>query len=89
VLTYAFAQLIHYVVWLVWIPAVEPLGVTHAARGDGWFIAALSIVAMGLPILAAIENPIALRDQYLALSSFHGWLELTVLTYCGLRGHAD
>ncbi len=88
VLTYAFAQLIHYVTWLVWIPAVKPAAGTPGSRRGGAFIAALIIVAMGLPMLAAIESPIALRDQYLALSSFHGWLELTVLAYCGVRGHA-
>ena len=40
-------------------------------------------------MIAMLGDPVSFREQYLALSSFHGWLELAVLTYFGLRAHAD
>lgn len=89
VLVYAFAQLLHYVIWLVWMPRLVPAGVGRNAAAPGWFAAALIGVALVFPMIAMLGDPVAFRDQYLALSSFHGWLELALLGYCGLRSHAD
>ena len=89
VLVYAFAQLLHYVIWLVWMSQINAGDTRRKPRTSGGFVAAMIVVAVGLPMLAVIGNPIALREQYLALSSFHGWLELVVLAYCGLGSDAD
>lgn len=89
VLVYALAQLLHYVVWLVWIPRASAVVRPPDHKSYDAFPVVLIIAALGLPLLAMLWNPIAIRDQYLALSSFHGWLELTVLMYCGLSAHAD
>lgn len=89
VLVYGFAQLLHYVIWLVWMPRMQSAGVTSSVGGSGWFAAALIGVAVVLPMLAMLGDPVAFRDQYLALSSFHGWLEIAALTYFGFRAHAD
>ncbi len=89
VLIYAFAQLLHYAVWLWWLPALarEPLPDRQPLRGSRWLmiVGALAV----LPILAVLSgNAIAVRETYLALSSFHGWLELSVLAAVGWRSHA-
>lgn len=89
VLVYAFAQLLHYVIWLVWMPQINAGDTRRKPRTSDGFVAAMVVAAVGMPMLAVIGNPIALREQYLALSSFHGWLELVVLAYCGLRFDAD
>lgn len=88
VLVYAFAQLLHYVIWLVWMPRLQRAEVNGDGR-LGWFAAALIGAALVLPMIAMLGDPVSFREQYLALSSFHGWLELAVLTYFGLRAHAD
>jgi hypothetical protein len=87
ILVYAFAQLLHYVIWLVWMPRLATADATRGVAGPAWLAAVLIGIALLLPMIAMLGNPIALRDQYLALASFHGWLELAVLAYCGLRPH--
>jgi hypothetical protein len=89
VLVYAFAQLLHYAVWLWWLPT-SARGVTEsrpAVSGNKLALIAGSIAA--LPIVAWLAgNPVDVRNTYLALSGFHGWLELSVLAFVGLRSHA-
>lgn len=84
VLVYAFAQLVHYIAWLAWIPRLQRVAAPRRGR-----MGAVAIVALGsmllVPLLAATSDPIRIRDGYLALSGFHGWLELSVLAYGGLN----
>ena len=89
VLVYAFAQLLHYVIWLVWMPRLPGAEMNDVGGRLGWFAGALIGAALVLPMTAMLGDPVSFREQYLALSSFHGWLELAVLGYCGLRFHAD
>jgi hypothetical protein len=91
VLVYGFAQLMHYVVWLVWMPTLIDDNAARTARRPTQsvpFVPILIALMLALPLLSMMKDPIVIRDQYLALSSFHGWLELSVLAWCGLRIHA-
>jgi hypothetical protein len=84
VLVYAFAQALHYAVWLVLIPSVA-----HRPR-ERWSIASLRedlgpvglVVAASLCLavpVAGVLAPVATRDVYLSLVLFHGWLEIAVI----------
>jgi hypothetical protein len=83
VLLYAFAQALHYVVWLVLIPRLTP---TRSLRGDLGPVAlgvALALVAV-VP-LAGCFAPVRVRAIYLSLVLFHGWLELAVMAHLWTR----
>ena len=90
---YAFCQLLHYAVWLYLLPralrAREPR-VRAAMRTDqtttrrALMPGAVWSCVLIVPLYAYLTDPISARDHYLALASFHGWLELAVLAHCGL-----
>ena len=93
VLIYAFAQSMHYTLWLRLVPgtmAPSPApqsfrrGVT-ALRADLGRVGLA--VAVGLSVLVpvvAIGDPVGTRATYLALVLFHGWLELAVIAHLAL-----
>ena len=54
-----------------------------APRGPGlWAIAAILLLAV--PLAVYLTNPITVRDRSLTLASFHDWVELSLLAYCGI-----
>jgi hypothetical protein len=91
VLFYAFAQAIHYVVWIRLMPGTLPWSprpstptisralseLTADLTRPGMLFAVVSIVAiLGFSLVDAAGT----RAAYLSLVLFHGWLELAVLT---------
>lgn len=82
---YAFAQAMHYTVWLRLIPEEDrdrPTPRTWAAsfralRGDvgPWILGAAALGAIGFGVYA-IVNLVAARDAYLNAAIFHGHLEI-------------
>ena len=95
-LAYALAQLMHYAVWLDLLPRVL-FARPHAARAmhaptmrttdknthHTALLLAVCVAVLAVPLYAYLSDPIATREHYLAFASFHGWLELAVLAYCG------
>jgi hypothetical protein len=96
--SFIFLQSVHYLTWLVLIPMdgstrsgsasfrrsfrglVADLGAPGAAAAAGvWAIVA------GFGTTA----PLATRSVYLALVSFHVWLELAALAFYAVRGRTD
>jgi hypothetical protein len=87
VLLFAYAQLLHYVMWLDAIPAV--LGEPHTPRppSESWsrwwqdLGAPLAVVVIAASVLIpalAVRDPASVRASYLSLALFHGWLEIAV-----------
>jgi hypothetical protein len=71
-IAFAFLQGVHYTIWLGWIPASQPA----PKRG----IATVAIAAATLTVLAgALYNPAWARTTYLALATFHIYLEIVIL----------
>lgn len=84
-LSFVFLQAVHYAAWLVWIPQDDTQGagpptltMTHrnllrdfTPWGLGLVLAAMMTLAV-----AAMQAPVAARDRYMVLASFHAWLEL-------------
>lgn len=90
-LAYAFLQAVHYVVWLRLIPSTQarvPAASTFrrslgSLRDDFGLLglAAIAATALAVPALACALDPARVRDGYLALAVFHGWLELAIVAY--------
>lgn len=79
VLSFVLLQALHYSVWLHLVPvarggrgASEDLGAQWLAVG-----AALAIAVA----LAGVADPARTRGAYLAVATFHGWLELAVAAH--------
>lgn len=69
---FAFLQGVHYAIWLGWIPA------SQQARSSK--LAALAVGGATLVVLAgALRDPAWARTTYLALATFHIYLEIVVL----------
>jgi len=91
VLVYAFLQALHYVIWLRLIPSTQsqtPAASTFrrslaSLRADfgAVALAAIVVVALAVPTLACVYEPARVRDLYLSVALFHGWLELAVIGY--------
>ena len=88
---YAFAQAVHYAVWLRLVPEEErsaatverPRGAAHAWREltrdlGPWILAGGALAAVGFAAYAVIDVVVA-RDTYLRLAIFHGHLELAAV----------
>lgn len=85
VVLYAFAQAVHYVVWLRLVPEDDRPSKTPRSYGQsfrvlgadigGWLLWLAVIGAVGLAGWAVVA-PGQARDGYLRLASFHGHLEL-------------
>jgi hypothetical protein len=85
VLLFAFAQALHYAVWLVLLPAAARTG-----TGPRPFLAGLradlGTAGIVIAVLASLAVPLAglvdaagARAVYLSLVLFHGWLEVAVI----------
>lgn len=92
VLLFAFAQAVHYTVWLRVIPqspryrtpeTPPSLARTSSALRLEWGrvgLACALAACCALPLLATL-SPTKARDTYLSLAAFHGWLELAALVF--------
>jgi hypothetical protein len=91
---FAFLQSVHYAIWLIAIPqgdslAAGPPTYRMKARALGRDFGAIGLWLIALSILvvgaAGAYAPLQTRNTYLALASFHSWLELALLAYLGAR----
>lgn len=90
VTAYVFLQSIHYAIWLNLIPQEQTLGqgtltfrmslrsllADFGAKG-----LAFVVVAAGTVLVLGALSPERTRNVYVSLATFHGYLELTMLTY--------
>jgi len=98
--SYLFLQSVHYSAWLSWIPQEE-----QPKRGTPTFrmsvrslfadlgasrVAAVGIAASAV-LIGAYFNVHRARGLYLSLATFHGYLELALLSFFWVRGakHAE
>ena len=77
---FAFMQAVHYAIWLDWIPRGAPLSSdavssTKRARLAGMAVAGATLAVIG----AALVDAAWARTTYLALATFHIYLELVIL----------
>jgi hypothetical protein len=93
VLLYAFAQSVHYAVWLRLIPEDDRVrraprsfvASVRALRDDlGAPILVLATLASAALAIWAVVDLVAARDGYLRAAQFHGHLELAAATYLWL-----
>jgi len=81
VLVYAFAQALHYILWLYVIPRSSP-GRASLRREFGRLgVALLAVATLAVPLLAIAGTATHIRSAYLALVVFHAWLELAVIAF--------
>jgi hypothetical protein len=94
-LSFIFMQSVHYLVWLVLIPSDERLsGGSVSFRRSfrdlvadlGALGAALAVGAWALVLCFGAVAPFRTRNTYLAIASFHVWLELAVLVVFAVGG---
>lgn len=89
VMLFAFAQSLHYAIWIRLVPQSldpRPVPATFArslARlgrdfGRGG-LAVLAALAVGLPLLAVLWDADGARIAYLVAVVFHGWLEIALI----------
>lgn len=71
-LAFTFLQGVHYAIWLGWIPAAKPQRTSRLARV---VVAGASLIV----VAAALRDPAWARTTYLALATFHIYLEIVVL----------
>lgn len=86
VASFAFLQSMHYAVWLHAVPQEETRGNATLtfrmsarklqAELGAWGLAGAALLCVAVPAAAALGSPLAVKDLYLSLSSFHGYLEL-------------
>ncbi|HEX7902063.1 MAG TPA: hypothetical protein VF950_30160 [Planctomycetota bacterium] len=92
-LLFAYAQAIHYAVWLRLIPGERSASETpvpfrrglsglRARLGTPAFAIAI-VLALAVPLVGAVA-PAETRRLYLELAGFHAWLELAVAAHLGL-----
>jgi hypothetical protein len=89
-LSYVFLQAVHYSVWLGWLPQDDTRaeGTTsfrmswRSLRADlSWLFYPVAITSLIVPVLGVALGAVLIRDWYLSLASFHGYLELAMLAY--------
>ncbi len=68
---FTFLQGVHYLVWLDWMPRGAPRMPTKP-----WMLVVIGLMAV---LTAALVDPMWARGTYLALATFHIYLELVVL----------
>jgi len=95
VLTFAFLQSVHYVVWLRLIPedarerpAPRPFAASWRALVQDFGLAPLCVcaaIALGIAAWGVVDL-VAARDGYLRLATFHGYLELAAGALLVLSG---
>jgi hypothetical protein len=95
VCAWIFLQSVHYLVWLVLVPTDAELGSGATSFRQSLRSLAQDLGPVGLALFAASfvafaglggVAPLATRNAYLALASFHAWLELAGLAYCAAGG---
>jgi hypothetical protein len=74
VLLYAFAQAVHYAVWLCLVPEEDP-----------WLLAGGALASIALAAYAVVDVVLA-RETYLRLAIFHGHLELAAVALLFVEG---
>jgi hypothetical protein len=81
VLLFAFAQSVHYAIWLSLLPtALAPRRALSSLRTDVGTPALLAALALAVLVpLAGAFFPARTREIYLSLVLFHGWLELALI----------
>jgi len=95
--SFAFLQAVHYLIWLVGIPAADRPGDGGRSWRAGWrdlvrdlrpagvaTVVAVTVLVAGSGLLAAAPT----RRLFLSIGSFHAWLELAVLALALGRGAA-
>jgi hypothetical protein len=96
VLLYAFAQSIHYAVWLRLVPEDDRprraprsfVASLRALRDDlGAPLVVVAVVASTALAAWAVVDLVAARDGYLRAAQFHGHLELAAAAFLWLRRH--
>jgi MFS family permease len=85
---YAFAQAVHYTVWLRLIPEEArersaPRGFASSVRAlvadvNPWLLGAMLLAMVGFAVYGAVDV-VAARDKYLYFAIFHGHLELAAI----------
>lgn len=97
VLFFAFAQSIHYAVWLRLVPEDDRprAGIRSYTRSVralvsdiGWPLFAIAALASAAFVAWGLLDAAAARDGYLRLALFHGPLELAVVVLLFLEGRA-
>jgi hypothetical protein len=93
--SWIFLQSVHYLVWLVLVPTDERRGsgatsfrtsLRELVQDLGAPGAALGAVTWALVMGFGAAAPLSARNAYLALASFHVWLELAVLAFRAVQG---
>lgn len=95
-IAFAFLQSVHYAIWLIAIPQdgarANATGFRQAYRGLERDFGRLGLaVVLGLTLLVAALgacSPVATRNLYLSLATFHSWLELAMLAFFVASGQA-
>ena len=96
-LSYVFLQLIHYGVWLAWVPLADTNKAGTGARGMLVAVAEdlgrplLWLVVLGALAIVGASFIDAHRTRqlfYLSVATFHGYLELAAGGYLLMRGSA-
>jgi hypothetical protein len=85
VAVYAFAQAVHYAVWLHLAPRARTQSDVLPAPRRRRVVLAVIGAATLVVLLAALRDAAGARTAYLSLAMFHGWLELAILAHLGLR----
>jgi hypothetical protein len=88
-LLFAFAQAVHYAVWLSLLPSAvaprRPLVSSLRADLGAHGLALAAGLALLVP-LCGVFAPARTRAIYLSLVLFHGWLELALIARLAVRG---
>lgn len=89
-LSYIFLQAIHYSVWLAWVPQEDTraegttsfrMSFRSLQQDLRWLLWPVVVLAVLVPLAALYYGAPLTRDVYLALASFHGYLEVAMLGY--------
>jgi len=95
--SFIFLQSVHYLVWLVLVPADDRPGggsvsfrrsFREITRDLGGPVALVFVALWALVGGFGAAAPLATKNAYLALASFHVWLEIAVLSFYAVGGHA-
>lgn len=76
--SFAFAQAVHYGVWIWLLPRERATTLRKDLGVRGLWL--FAIIALLVPLIA-LRDPAGARDAYLSFAVFHGWLELAVLAF--------
>lgn len=96
-MSFAFLQSVHYLIWLVAIPAGDRPGEGGRAWRVAWRELVRDLRPTGVTVVVALAalvawggwaDPGLTRRLFLSLGTFHAWLELAVLAFILGRGAA-